>query len=129
LERAENPATPKTTPDDFELTRDSAILLPVANRSSAGMNLVFTIGLLSRGSEQRGNHELGISNEQRVISIRQPWAYAILHLGKDVENRPMRTHYRGRIFIQASLKVEEDEARELKLDPDELSTENNRRIS
>jgi hypothetical protein len=34
----------------------------------------------------------------------------------------MRTHYRGRILIQASLKVEEEEARELKLDPDELPT-------
>ena len=65
---------------------------------------------------------MAVSNEQRAISIRQPWAYAILHLGKDIENRPMRTHYRGRILIQASLKVEEDEARDLKLDPDELST-------
>jgi len=46
-------------------------------------------------------------------------SYAILHLGKDVEHRPMRTHYRGRILIQASLKVEEDEARKLKLDPDD----------
>ena len=61
-------------------------------------------------------------NEQRAISIRQPWAHAILHLGKNIENRPMRTHYRGRILIQASLKVEREEARKLKLDPDELST-------
>jgi hypothetical protein len=56
----------------------------------------------------------------RAISVRQ--AYAILHLGKDVENRPMRTHYRGRIRIQASLKIEDDEARKLKLDPDRLPT-------
>ncbi len=62
------------------------------------------------------------SNEERAISIWQPWAYAILHLGKDVENRPMRTHYRGRILIQASLTVEDDEDRKLKLDPDELPT-------
>ncbi len=34
----------------------------------------------------------------------------------------MRTHYRGRILIQASLKVEREEARKLKLNPDELST-------
>jgi hypothetical protein len=34
----------------------------------------------------------------------------------------MRTHYRGRILIQASLKVEEEEARKLKLDPDVLPT-------
>ena len=62
------------------------------------------------------------SNEQRAISIRQPWAFAILHLGKDVENKLMRTHYRGRILIQASLKVEREEARKLKLNPDELPT-------
>jgi hypothetical protein len=34
----------------------------------------------------------------------------------------MRTHYRGRILIQASLKVEREEAHELKLNPDELPT-------
>ena len=58
----------------------------------------------------------------RAISIRQPWAHAILHLGKNVENRPMRTHSRGRILIQASLKVEREEALRLRLDPDELPT-------
>ena len=51
-----------------------------------------------------------------------PWAQAIVHLGKDVENRPWRTHYRGRILIQASLKIEREEALKLKLDPDELPT-------
>src|SRR5260370_36022058 len=49
-------------------------------------------------------------------------AFAVLSLGKEFGKKPMRAHYRGRILIQASLKVEEDEARELKLDPDELST-------
>jgi len=58
----------------------------------------------------------------RCISVRQPWAHAIIHLGKDVENRPWRTHRRGRILIQASLKVERDEAGSLGLDPDELPT-------
>ncbi|MBF6567728.1 MAG: ASCH domain-containing protein [Candidatus Binataceae bacterium] len=62
------------------------------------------------------------SEEQRALSIRQPWAYAILHLGKDVENRPWRTHYRGRILIQAALKIERKEAAKLKLDLDELPT-------
>ena len=62
------------------------------------------------------------SNDLRAISVRQPWAHAILHLGKDVENRPMRTHFRGRILIQASLKVERGEAKKLKLDPDDLPT-------
>lgn len=62
------------------------------------------------------------SNEQRALSVRQPWAHAILHLGNDVENRPWRTHYRGRIFIQAALKIEREEALNLKLSPDELPT-------
>ncbi|MDO8431336.1 MAG: hypothetical protein Q7S58_02895 [Candidatus Binatus sp.] len=34
----------------------------------------------------------------------------------------MRTHFRGRILIQASLKVEAGEARDLNLDPGELAT-------
>jgi hypothetical protein len=68
--------------------------------------------------------EYGVAanDKQRAISIRQPWAYAVLHLGKDVENRSRETHYRGRILIQAGLRVERDEALKLKLDPDELPT-------
>ena len=62
------------------------------------------------------------SNEQRALSVRQPWAHAILHLGKDVENRPWRTNYRGRILIQATLKAEREEASKLKLNPDKLPT-------
>jgi hypothetical protein len=58
--------------------------------------------------------------DHRALSIRQPWAHAILRLRKDVENRPWRTHFRGSILIQASLKVERDEALKLKLDPDDL---------
>jgi hypothetical protein len=65
---------------------------------------------------------LSVSNELWAISIRQPWAYAILQLGADVENRPMRNHYRGRILIQASLRLEDDEVPKLKLDADELPT-------
>jgi hypothetical protein len=38
----------------------------------------------------------------------------------------MRMHYGGRILIQASLKVEPEEARKLKLNPDELSRGNRR---
>lgn len=35
----------------------------------------------------------------KALSILQPWAYAILHLGKDIENRTWRTSYRGRFLI------------------------------
>ena len=62
------------------------------------------------------------SHEPRALSVRQPWAHATLHLGKHVENRPWRTHYRGRILIQAALKIEREEALKLKLNPDDLPT-------
>lgn len=33
--------------------------------------------------------------------MKQPWAGAIIHLGKDVENRSRPTKYRGPLFIHA----------------------------
>lgn len=38
----------------------------------------------------------------RVLSIKQPWAWAILNAGKDIENRDWFTNFRGRIGIHAS---------------------------
>ena len=37
----------------------------------------------------------------RALSIRQPWAWLILHAGKDVENRTWKTHLRGTVLIHA----------------------------
>ncbi len=37
-----------------------------------------------------------------VLSVRQPWADAILSGGKDVENRPRRSHHRGPLLIHSS---------------------------
>lgn len=42
---------------------------------------------------------------ERALSVRQPWAWAILN-GKDIENRSRRTHYRGDVLLHASLKYE-----------------------
>jgi hypothetical protein len=39
----------------------------------------------------------------KALSIRAPWAWAILHQGKNIENRSRRTHYRGPLVIQSSL--------------------------
>lgn len=38
----------------------------------------------------------------KALSIRQPWAWLILHGGKDIENRDWATRFRGRILIHAS---------------------------
>lgn len=44
-----------------------------------------------------------------ALSIRQPWAWLILHGGKDVENRTWRTPLRGRIAIHAAKTCTESE--------------------
>lgn len=40
----------------------------------------------------------------RAITVRQPWAWAILHADKDVENRSWTTDYRGPLLIHAAAK-------------------------
>lgn len=37
-----------------------------------------------------------------ALSIHQPWAWAILHAGKTIENRSWRTKYRGPLIVHAS---------------------------
>lgn len=36
-----------------------------------------------------------------VLSVRQPWAWALIHGGKDVENRNWPTNFRGTLAIHA----------------------------
>jgi len=43
----------------------------------------------------------------RALSIRQPWAWAILHAGKDVENRSWHNkHTVGTIAVHASMGLD-----------------------
>lgn len=42
----------------------------------------------------------------KCLSIRQPWAWAILHVGKTVENRTWQTSYRGPLLIHAGQKID-----------------------
>ena len=42
----------------------------------------------------------------KALSIQQPWAWAIIHAGKDIENRTWKTHHRGVVAIHASGKVQ-----------------------
>lgn len=37
----------------------------------------------------------------RALSVRQPWAWAIIHAGKNIENRNWQTKYRGPLLIHA----------------------------
>lgn len=47
-----------------------------------------------------------------ALSIRQPWAWLILHAGKDIENRNWPTKFRGEIYIHASKGMTRDEYEE-----------------
>ncbi|MCU7645600.1 ASCH domain-containing protein [Pseudomonas piscis] len=38
----------------------------------------------------------------KALSIRQPWAWLIIHGGKDIENRSWHTKYRGRFLVHAA---------------------------
>ena len=51
----------------------------------------------------------------KALSIHQPWAWAILHAGKTVENRGWPTRYRGQLLIHAS-KTRSSYDREAKVD-------------
>ena len=44
--------------------------------------------------------------EMKALSIRQPWLHAILHAGKDVENRSWQTNFRGWLALHASRQPE-----------------------
>lgn len=45
----------------------------------------------------------------KALSIRQPWAWAILHAGKDVENRDWFTPFKGRFAIHAAKGMTREE--------------------
>lgn len=38
----------------------------------------------------------------KALSIRQPWAWLIIHGGKDIENRSWHTKLRGRFLVHAA---------------------------
>jgi len=42
--------------------------------------------------------------ELKAITVVQPWAWAIAHIGKNIENRPWYTYQRGTIAIHAGKK-------------------------
>ena len=48
-----------------------------------------------------------------ALTVRQPWAHAIIYFGKDVENRSWPTPYRGPLAIHAGKTYSTDGGREL----------------
>lgn len=44
----------------------------------------------------------------KALSIRQPWAWLIIHGFKPLENRSWNTQFRGRFFVHAGLRIDLD---------------------
>lgn len=44
-----------------------------------------------------------------ALSVRQPWTHALVHLGKDIENRKQRHRHRGLTLLHASAGMTTDE--------------------
>ncbi|MBI4604468.1 MAG: ASCH domain-containing protein [Planctomycetes bacterium] len=42
----------------------------------------------------------------RALTLRQPWAWAIIHAGKNVENRSWNTRIRGTVAIHAGMGLD-----------------------
>lgn len=47
-----------------------------------------------------------MSKPLKAITIKQPWAWAIVAGYKDVDNRSRRTNYRGQLLIHAGLELD-----------------------
>lgn len=66
----------------------------------------------STASEGEQSSQL-LDGIRRAISVRQPWTWAIIHGGKDVENRTRRDPWRKalgeRIWVHAARTVEYDD--------------------
>ncbi len=58
----------------------------------------------------------------KALSIRQPWADAIIWHGKDVENRSWPTQYRGPVLIHAAKKWGPEERANLRWVEDATAT-------
>ena len=50
----------------------------------------------------------------KALSIKQPWAWAILRKGKDIENRTWKTNLRGYFWVHASKSVDKNAPIELR---------------
>lgn len=48
-----------------------------------------------------------MTRQIKALSLTQPWAWIVASGHKDIENRNWRTHYRGWVYIHASLRLNE----------------------
>lgn len=60
----------------------------------------------NRVQPPNNSSEHGEKGTRRVLTLKQPWAWAIVCGGKTIENRVWPTSYRGRLYIHAGKSYE-----------------------
>jgi hypothetical protein len=68
-----------------------------ADANQAGADMTQTLDHLA------GTTAANAAANAKGLTVRQPWAAAIAHFGKNVENRTWSTRYRGPLLIHAGL--------------------------
>jgi ASCH domain len=84
------------------------------------MSLVGAWGLTARGTRAHSTYIHGWEANVKILSIRQPWAYLIVHGSKSIENRSWPTKYRGELLVHASVKIDHEACRKHGLAPSKL---------
>lgn len=51
----------------------------------------------------------------KALAIKQPWAWLIIHGGKDIENRTWHTKFRGRFLVHASAGMSRKEYQQVQI--------------
>lgn len=59
----------------------------------------------------------------KTISIRQPWAWLIIHGGKNIENRTWQTKVRGRVYVHAGKGMSKEEYEDARYIADKIGIE------
>ncbi len=69
------------------------------------------IKLIERGEliDPNTGKKLSICQSQKikVLTLKQPWAWAVFNMGKDIENRYWTDDYRGKLYIHAGKSYDE----------------------
>lgn len=66
------------------------------------MQTDLSISVAEPALDRRACSAVSFPSRVPALSIRQPWAWLIVHAGKDIENRTWRTKFRGRVLIHAA---------------------------
>lgn len=59
-----------------------------------------------RASRPAGHRRSATTSDARILSLKQPWAWAVASGKKRIENRTWSTRYRGPVFIHASMTLD-----------------------